>query len=133
MNRSVVHCLGAALAVLIAAGSAMGSPNEPAPSIAPDTKAGGVQFSDLDRLTGATVMLETHAPQTDLAHMFEGLGKAAGFKVELKSVPVKVFSMQTGKITVKDTLIRLARDHGLTYEVIGTDKLVVNGPAERTS
>jgi hypothetical protein len=65
--------------------------------------------------------------------VFQSLGKAARFKVELKSVPEYGFPIHTGKMSVKDALIRLARDHRLTYEVIAADKLVVRGPAERAS
>ena len=131
MTRSIVHGLGVALMAFISVHGAMANPGQPATSMTSDAKAVGAEFAELDRLTGATVMNEMNSDRVSLAIVFQSLGKAAGFKVELKSVPEYGFPIHTGKISVKEALIRLAPDHRLTYEVIGTDKLVVKGPAEK--
>jgi len=112
------------MVLVVGAGSAIGGPGAPS---SPD------EYSVLDRLAAAAKPVMLTFNETPLAQVFEAVRQASGVDVELKSVPARMVTIRTGKVSLKDALVQLARDNDLAYEVSGEDKLVVHSKAKAAS
>ena len=90
-------------------------------SIAPKSD----EFAALDRLeAGSNPVILTYNEGL-LALVFDSLQKGTGIEIDASSVPKRWVTIDTGKVTVREALVQLAKAADLAYEVVGPNKLVV--------
>jgi hypothetical protein len=89
------------------------------------------EFAALDRLAAATSQVGFKIDRADVAKLLEVIQKGTGLEIEIqsKSLQDRYVSFDTGKVTLKEALVQLAKSGGLTYEVVGPNKLIVRDKA----
>ncbi len=98
-----------------------------APAIGgPPSSRGNDEYAALDRLAAAAKPVVFTFTDTPIAQVFDAVKQASGVEIELKGVPDRKVTIRTGKVALKDALVQLAQAQGVTYEVIGPNKLVVH-------
>ena len=83
------------------------------------------EYEALDHLTATSLPVVLRFSEVTLAQVLDGMGRASGVDIDFEGLPEMRVSLDTGQVSLKEALIRLAREHKLVYEVVGTDKLVV--------
>lgn len=114
--RRFVSNLVLAVFVVGGAGNVLGSPGVP-----PTPE----EYAALDRLTASSKPVEFSFVKTPVAEVFHAVSQASGVEIELKGLPEQKMTIRTGKVSLKDALVQIARANDLSYEVLGPEKLVV--------
>ena len=84
------------------------------------------EYAALDQLTAASNPVQLSSNQVYLGTILEAMGRAAGVHIDYTASRETYVSIDTGgMVTLKEALVRLARENNLVYEVCGTDELVV--------
>jgi type II secretory pathway component GspD/PulD (secretin) len=93
--------------------------------------AGGVNDKELDLLAAAQNRVLVKFRDTSLTKVFQSLAVASDTTITVLLKQDKLVSVNTGEVSLKEALTRLAESYDLVYEVKSPRELIVRSAGEK--